>query len=412
MVGKRNKNRKIFGACIISSLLLFSCTTLVAANVEEKNILDNYQSSEKMIGNEYKGYLRVYIVEEESRWKMDNKQRYHNALFDIAFNDQIFVRYLDTYEDVISWSGDIEENNVIVMAALFNPESFTNYADPPFNRPFNAHLVDAAAGATPGTTGSNTVNEDFTHTVFVEKGTATWCPACPGMARKLKSVYESGDYPFYYVSMVVDESNDANRRMDDYSLYWLPTAFYDGGEEVLIGGDITETVHRDTIEACGKRDVHELDLSLTVEWIGEGELEIIISITNNEELPNTAPDMPTIVGPSKAKTGEDIEFTITGSDPDGDDMYFILDWGDENDEVTIGPYPSNQDIKVTHNWAEDGVYVIRVKARDLDGAESDWNSLTVTTPKSIVISSRLIEFISNHIKLLSTLFEKLIGLIT
>lgn len=412
MVGKGNKNRKIVGASIILSLLLFSFTTLVAANVEEKNILNNYQPSEKMMGNEYKGYLRVYIIEEESRWKMDNKQRYHNALFDIAFNDQIFVRYLDTYEDVISWSGDIEENNVIVMAALFNPESFTNYADPPFNRPFNAHLVDAAAGATPGTTGSNTVNEDFTHTVFVEKGTATWCPACPGMARKLKSIYESGDYPFYYVSMVVDESNDADRRMDDYSLYWLPTAFYDGGEEVLIGGDVTETVHRDTIEACGKRDVHELDLSLTVEWIGEGELEISISITNNEELPNTAPDTPTIVGPSKAKTGEDIEFTITGSDPDGDDMYFILDWGDESDEETIGPYPSNQDIKVTHNWAEDGVYIIRVKARDLDGAESDWNSLTVTTPKSIVISLRLIEFISNHIKLLSILFEKLIGLIT
>lgn len=412
MVGKRKKIRKFIGAGIVISMLLLSLTTLAVANVGEKNQIKNYQPSITMMGNEYKGYLRVYIVEEESRWKMDNRQRYHNALFDIAFNDQIFVRYLETYEDTISWSGDIEENNVIVMAALFSPDSFTNYADPPFNRPFDAHLVDAAAGATPGNTGTNTVNEDFTHTVFVEKGTATWCPSCPGMASKLKRIYESGDYPFYYVSMVVDESNDADRRMDDYSLYWLPTAFYDGGEEVHIGGDVTETVHRDTIESCGRRDVHELDLSLTVEWIGEGELVIDISVTNNEELPNTAPNIPTIAGPSKAKTGEDIEFTITGSDPDGDNMYFILDWGDESEEETIGPYPSDQDIKVTHNWAEDGIYIVRVKARDLDGAESDWNTLKVTTPKSKLISSRLIEFRGNYNKLLSTLFERLIGLIT
>ena len=91
-------------------------------------------------------------------------------------------------------------------------------------------------------------------------------------------------------------------------------------------------------------------------------------------------------------------------------MFFILDWGDESNEETIGPYPSNQVIKVSHNWTEDGVYIVRVKARDLDGAESEWNLISITMPKNKLISSQIIEFRFNHNKLFSLLIEKLIEL--
>ena len=42
----------------------------------------------------------------------------------------------------------------------------------------------------------NMQTTDFTHTVFVEECTATWCPKCPFAAEALYSIYQSGDYPF------------------------------------------------------------------------------------------------------------------------------------------------------------------------------------------------------------------------
>ena len=42
---------------------------------------------------------------------------------------------------------------------------------------------------------------------------------------------------------------------------------------------------RDSIETCGSRDVHELNLSLSVEYLGDGDVQIDVSITNNEDFP-------------------------------------------------------------------------------------------------------------------------------
>ena len=99
------------------------------------------------------------------------------------------------------------------MAAIFNPESHIGYALPPSTNPFEAHDVDAAAAATPGYTGYNKVTEGFNHTVFIEEGTATSCKFCPDMAYALDSIYQSGDYPFYFVALVEDRNQEAKNRL-------------------------------------------------------------------------------------------------------------------------------------------------------------------------------------------------------
>lgn len=404
---KKSRMYKILGANIVILLLVSSLITIAIENYQEETDIKMIHPSEiTSSGNQYEGHLRVYVVEIESRWDMENRHPYHNALFDFAYDDDLFIPYLDTFEETINWQGDIDEDNVIIMAAVFNPESHENYADPPTGRPFNAYYVDAAAGATPGNSDSNVVNDEFTHTVFCEKGTASWCPSCPSMASKLSDIYESGDYPFFFVSMVVDESNDANSRMGNYNLKWLPTAFYDGGTDVVVGGGPDTSYHEDIIEACGQRDVHELDLTLSVEWLGEGSLEININIINNEELPNDPPEKPTINGPTSAKTGEDHEYTFVTTDPDGDDVYYFVDWGDETNSSWLGPSNSGEEVTATHTWSEDGIYIIRVKAKDMDGAESDFETLKVTMP----INQALIN-LQNFLEILSKFFPRL-GLIS
>ena len=87
--------------------------------------------------------------------------------------------------------------------------------------------------------------------------------------------------------MVIDEKIEAYERMLEYNISWLPTAFYEGGTDVLIGSDPSEEDHRAIIENSGKRDVHELDFSLSVYWTGDGEIQIDVSITNKAEYPTT-----------------------------------------------------------------------------------------------------------------------------
>ena len=140
-------------------------------------------------GSSYNGRLRLYVVEPTSRWDNDDRDPYHFGFLDFAFDDTLSIPYHDTYSNTIIWDGNqagysnIKETNIMVIATVFNPEINKGYSDPPFGNPFDAYYVDATAGAKPGETNYNTVNENFTHTVFVEEATATWCPYCPAMVR-------------------------------------------------------------------------------------------------------------------------------------------------------------------------------------------------------------------------------------
>lgn len=408
---KSIKKIRIIVTSITLFLLILTPFSPVAKTIDTAQISKNLVSTNSPEENIYKGYLRVYIVEIDSRWDMQNGDPYYNAFFDFAFNNEISIDYLDTYEDSIFWTGDIEQDNVIVMAAIFNQKTNIGYAYPPkSDSPFDAHYVDATAGAKPGETGSNIVNNDYTHTIFLEIGSDSNCGSCPGMANKVKDIYNSGNYPFYYATMVVNEKPEAwNRMRDDYNLSYLPTAFYEGGTDVLIGSDPSEEDHRAIIENSGKRDVHELDFSLSVYWTGDGEIQIDVSITNNEEIINNPPEKPTITGPQKAKAGNNLEFFISTNDPEEDDVYYCIDWGNGSDEVCIGPFQSGEQIQVNHIWEEKGTYIIKVKAKDIEDAESDYAELSISLPRSKEIHRnsiffKILEIFSNFNNLTQNLF--------
>jgi thiol-disulfide isomerase/thioredoxin len=359
--------------------------------------------------NSYNGQLRVYIVEPQSRWDNFDGDPYHYGFLDYAIDETLSINYLDTYNTEVTWNAqeagysNVKENNIIVIAAVFNPEINKGYAYPPSRNQFDAHYVDAAAGATPGNIGYNQVTEDFTHTVFVEEATATWCPYCPPMAEALNDVYQSKDYPMYFVALIADKSDAALVKLQqEYNLYGYPTAFFDGGYKVLVGGYDSESYYRNRVERSGQRDVHELNLSISVEWLGAGVLGIDVSIENLEEIENNPPLNPTIQGPSSGKIESEIEFTFVTTDPDGDDVYYCVDWGDDSEEVCLGPYKSGEEVTAKHTWMEEGAYAIRVKARDTNDLESDWVEFEISMPKSklnylnrFVFLDRILEIIYN-----------------
>ncbi len=373
---------KIFS--IIGILLISSIS--IGIGEQPSNILKDTTT--------YNGNLRIYIVEPTSRWNNYKGEPYHFGFLDFAFNDKIQIEYLDTYTDSITWDGnqagysDIKENNILVIATLFNPEIHKGYSYPPFKSPFEGHYVDATAAALPGNTALNTVTENFTHTVFVEEATAQYCPYCPAMANALFTVYQSEEYPFYFVALITKDMQGniinpvaLDYLVTEYNLAAYPSAYFDGGNKVIVGGLDDPAQYSSRINSSARRDVHEVNLTLSVEWLEDGNLKIDISITNNEEFFNQPPGLPEITGPTSGKIGEEQSYQITAQDPDGNDLYYYIDWGDGTEIELIGPYSSGRTATTNHNWTVKGSYTIKVMSRDVYDEKSDWVSLEVSMPK-------------------------------
>jgi hypothetical protein len=86
---------------------------------------------------------------------------------------------------------------------------------------------------------NNTGNKNFSHTVLIEEGTATWCKGCPKAGDILYDLYNSGNYRFYYIAMIEDVNNKAKNRLNnDYKIQAYPTMFFDGGYRVVFGCEI------------------------------------------------------------------------------------------------------------------------------------------------------------------------------
>ncbi len=96
--------------------------------------------------------------------------------------------------------------------------------------------------------------------------------------------------------------------------------------------------------------------------------------------------------------GVEYTFYYTYEDPEGDKWYVMVSWGDGTYSGWMGPYSSGVAVIQAHKWNTQNTYIIRAKAKDVNGEESDWAYLEVTMPKTK-------PFIFN-LPLLSWLFER------
>ena len=97
---------------------------------------------------------------------------------------------------------------------------------------------------------------------------------------------------------------------------------------------------------------------------------------------NSPPSKPTIKGPPKARpiygvVGEDYNFTFRSVDPDGDDIFYLVDWGDGSWKDWFGPYKSGENATANHTWYNQGTYTVTAKAKDIHGLESDWSTMSI-----------------------------------
>jgi len=84
----------------------------------------------------------------------------------------------------------------------------------------------------------------------------------------------------------------------------------------------------------------------------------------------------------------DTGLIISAKDPEGEDVFYMIDWGDGTITQWLGPYDSGMEKTFTHTWSAPGDYSIRARAKDFGGARSDWTDpLLVHIPNASLIIS-------------------------
>ena len=126
------------------------------------------------------------------------------------------------------------------------------------------------------------------------------------------------------------------------------------------------------------------------------------------------PGKPNIDGPASGKVGVSYYYNFVAIDPNGDDVYYRINWGDGSNIMQwIGPYHSGQMVIVAHTFSTTGLFTIRCQAKDSYNSVSDWGQLKVTMPKGKeYIPSLFLKFIERLLERfpqISSILRQLLG---
>ena len=99
---------------------------------------------------------------------------------------------------------------------------------------------------------------------------------------------------------------------------------------------------------------------------------------------NEPPATPQLNGPSSGSPGETLTFTVSATDPEDQELEYMVAWGDTSAVEWSPLYPSGQQVTRTHVYRDTGVFQVRAKARDAKEAESGWSlilNVVVVSPR-------------------------------
>jgi hypothetical protein len=99
---------------------------------------------------------------------------------------------------------------------------------------------------------------------------------------------------------------------------------------------------------------------------------------------NNPPSAPEIDGPYQWPAGEEICFTFHSTDPDADDVKYIIDWGDGTTNETDFTQ-SCTPVEVCHTYEKMGKYVIKAMSVDIWG-NSAWSTFEIEIPRTRTLS--------------------------
>jgi len=116
---------------------------------------------------------------------------------------------------------------------------------------------------------------------------------------------------------------------------------------------------------------------------------------------NSKPIGLSISGPTSGKAGETYEYSFEATDPDDDQVYYKINWGDgAGDSEWFGPYLSGTKLDQSYNWGDEKkAYTITFTAKDTYDA-SEIETLSVQMPKQYDLSTLILKIIRDRFPLI------------
>ena len=296
---------------------------------------------------QYNGHIQAFITEISSRYNTSLGVPYHLGFLDFAFDENISIDAGSSYTNSTIWNGndhadehgddfgDINLHNIQVTMAVYNDND--GYVDETVMAriPNNPPSEPSDPYPANGSTGVD-VNVDL-----------SWTGGDP----------DPGDIITYDVCF----------------------------------GTVSPPPKVVNNQSATTYDPGTLDVNLTYYWriiawdnYNASTSGPIWYFTTRINGPPETPEQPS--GPTNGAAGFEYMFLSKTTDPDNDQVFYKWDWGDGNFSEWLGPYFQGINITANHIWTAGGDYEIKVKAKDIYSAESNWSE-----PFSIHIVEPLIE---------------------
>lgn len=296
----------------------------------------------------------------------------------------------------------VDEQNII----YFGSHDFNIYALYPNGTIKWNYTTDAWVHGSPTIAPDGTIycgSDDYYLYAFYPNGTLKWKTYTTSAMRFNPSLDKNGNLYFgMWHSLIMSVSPNGTIRwtfpLRDRDRVWGSTAAISddgtvyigscinmdmngGGEIIALGLDGT-LKWRKTLCDCSLHSSPVISTDGSVYICGSndglneawGYLHAFGTIDNNQP-----PETPIIDGPEQAKVRTDVIYTFQANDFDKTPISFFIDWGDGTSQETID-YEPGIIVPHYHRWTKKGTYIIRAKAIDTFGLESDWGTLTVTMP--------------------------------
>ncbi len=127
-----------------------------------------------------------------------------------------------------------------------------------------------------------------------------------------------------------------------------------------------------------KSNMDATDYKMVEEWQAFGDPTLTIG---EQSQPPAKPQAPS--GPATGKINTEYTYTSSTTDPEGDQVSYMFDWGDGSSSSWVGPYDSGATASAKKTYTVEGSYQIKVVAKDSHGKLSVWSDpLSISMPYS------------------------------
>lgn len=144
-------------------------------------------------------------------------------------------------------------------------------------------------------------------------------------------------------------------------------SFWDEGYDALFYFEYTETPYyhspQDTIDHINATYAVK-NMKLIFATLAElAEVGIV----------SAPPAKPVLTGPTTGVLDHLYTFTVVTTEPDNEDVYYWIDWGDGTNTGWLGPYSQGTDVDAQKSWSTEATYLVKAKAKDINEVSSEWS---------------------------------------